>query len=182
MANGNGQALTIGFLTLLTINQKGERLGAVLITDERGVPQEFRVTAPVRISQVQRMIYGASLEPHVGVDIIGRPLLGEVEAKPEILLVDKPFLVGLRDAANWPVIFLRRVGETLSVGGDLSSVTVESNRTQPVSLEADSQYKDDIRESEELFRHIADSIDLFEPFERIEKAVSVLQIEDERFR
>ncbi|MDE2816418.1 MAG: hypothetical protein OXM03_11240 [Chloroflexota bacterium] len=182
MADGNGQALAIGFLTLLTINKEGERLGAVLITDERGVPLEFRVTAPVRISQVQRVIYGASLEPHVGVDIIGRPLIGKVEANPEILLVNKPFLVELRDAANCPVIFLRRVGETLSVGGDSSGVTVESKRTQPVSLEADPEYKDDIREAADLFRHLADSIDLFEPFERIKKAVDVLQIEDERFR
>ena len=182
MADGNGQALAIGFLTLLAINQDGGRLGAVLITDERGVPEEFRVTEPVKPSPVQRVLYGDSLEPYVGVDIIGRPLLGKVEAKPEILLVDKPFLVGLRDAANCPVIFLRRVGETLSVGGDSSGVSVDSKRTQPVSLEADPQYEEDLREAAELIRHLAESIDLLEPFERIDKAVSVLQIEDPRFR
>lgn len=182
MADGNGQELAIGFLTLLAINQEGGRLGAVLITDERGVPQEFRVTEPVKPSQVQRVLYGDSLEPHIGIDIIGRPLLDNVEAKPEIYLVDKSFLVELRDAVGCPVIFLRRTSETLSVGGESSGVSVESKRTQPVSLETDPQYTEDAREAAELFQHLADRLDLFEPFERIEKAVSVLQIKDDRFR
>ncbi len=182
MADGNGRELAIGFLTLLTINKEGGRLGAVLITDERGVPQEFRVTEPVKPSQVQRVLYGDSLEPHIGIDIIGRPLLGQVEANPEIYLVDKPFLVELRDADNCPVIFLRRVGETLSVGGESSGVSVESKRTQPVSLETDPQYTEDAREAAEFIRHLGDSLDLLEPFQRIKNAVDVLQIQDERFR
>lgn len=181
MANGNGQALFIGFLTLVPTEQEGI-IGAALITDERGVPHEFRVTEPVKPSPMQRVIYGEPLEAHVGVDIVGKPILSKLEAKPEILLVDKPFLVAVRDTANYPVIYLRRAGETLTVGGASSGITVESKRTQPATLESDPGFEDDVQQAGEIFRHLADRIDLFEPFERIATAIGVLTKQDERFR
>ena len=55
----------LGFLALFDTEGGHGRCGAAMVTNERGVPLEFRVSEPVRPSPLRRAIYGESLWPYV---------------------------------------------------------------------------------------------------------------------
>ena len=64
----------LGFIILVENEAKDGYLGAILIIDQSGVPQGFRVTFPVKPTLVQKTIYGDSLESYIGVEMCGIPL------------------------------------------------------------------------------------------------------------
>ena len=65
----------IGFLALYETSPRDGYLGAILITDLQGVPQEFRCTHPVKPTALQKPLYGNTLEPYIAVDLCGIPLI-----------------------------------------------------------------------------------------------------------
>lgn len=65
----------IGFLSLIETEAKDGYLGALLVTDARGIPQEFRCTHPVKPTTVQKSLYGDTLLPHIGINLCGIPLI-----------------------------------------------------------------------------------------------------------
>jgi len=65
---------TIGFYALLSTTDNKGFVGALLITDDLGKPEEFRVTYPVKPTTLQRQLYGDSLIPHIGIELCGKPL------------------------------------------------------------------------------------------------------------
>ena len=58
--------------------------GAILVTDDGGKPIEFRCTAPVKPTVVQRMRNGSTLMPHVLVALIAKPLMDALNEEPAI--------------------------------------------------------------------------------------------------
>ena len=50
----------LSFLTIEKTENKGGYLGAILITDTRGVPIEFRCTYPIKPTLIQKPLYGES--------------------------------------------------------------------------------------------------------------------------
>ena len=50
-------------------------VGAVLVTDSQGIPKEFRCTHPIKPSTVQKALFGGNLEPHIDIDLCGKPLM-----------------------------------------------------------------------------------------------------------
>jgi hypothetical protein len=181
---------TIGFFTMRpTADEKG-LLGALLVTDELGKPEEFRVTYPIKPTPLQRQLYGESLVPHMGVELCGKPLLQALRNKLELLVVNDVRFLGLAKDAACPVVQVERLGEKLVVGGD--SVDSEQRRGKMLSptgrfsalavnypaecAEAQKAHADSV-----LQRFFA-GIDLVEPFSRIEIAVRVLGEQDQAFR
>ena len=77
----------IGFYSLVATSDEKGYLGALLVTDDIGKPEEFRVTHPVKPTLLQRQIYGETLIPHIGVSLCGVPLYEALKNKPSLLLV-----------------------------------------------------------------------------------------------
>jgi hypothetical protein len=73
--NTDEQNVLLGFLTLQETLNKDGYIGAILITDTGGVPQEFRCTHPVKPTVIQKPLYGDTLEPYIGVNLCGVPLV-----------------------------------------------------------------------------------------------------------
>ncbi|MEZ4619252.1 MAG: hypothetical protein R2867_27585 [Caldilineaceae bacterium] len=63
----------IAFYKLIYDSEAKNLLGAILVLDELGKPQEFRVTYPVKPTMIQRQLYGDALVPHVGIELCGKP-------------------------------------------------------------------------------------------------------------
>ena len=55
----------VAFLSVHSTKDGEGYLGGLLVTDETGIPKEFRCTHPVRPSATQKALYGANLKPHV---------------------------------------------------------------------------------------------------------------------
>src|SRR2546426_12821324 len=77
----------IGFLGYREFDDGEAYRGAILVTDEWSKPLEFRCTAPVRPTQLQRTLYGKSLLPHIFTELIGAPQISSVREKPQLILI-----------------------------------------------------------------------------------------------
>jgi len=176
-------------LTFLTVEktEDGEGyIGALMVTDDHGFPLEFRATTPVRPTAVQKVLYGATLETYVGVELCGRKLLQECQRKAPIVLVPNATLLNLHSSSAL-VLTIRRAGEAIKIETepDGSPTTVEgrlaSGSFQPVVYDARVS-TDEMREALPLLERCFREFDLVETFERIRNALKVLAQEDSQYR
>lgn len=180
----------IGFIGLIATESDDGYIGAILVIDGLGVPKEFRATFPVKPTLVQKTLYGDALEAYVGVELCGKPLIQSKSHELAMLAVNRESLLGIREATDFPVLFLQRAGEALEVssakGTQQSSSSVQatskSGRFQPITLSAHHRSTSDVETAGPLIDEVFSGIDLYEPFERMERALRVLASQDQRFQ
>lgn len=181
---------TIGFYALLQTQDGKGYLGALLVTDDLGKPTEFRVTYPVKPTTLQKQLYGDSLVPHIGIELCGKPLYQALKNKPSLLLVNDIRFLQLSNSIASLVARVESLGETLKVASSSevnqqapAKLQSASGRFQPLAVTCPVDYNDQ-RQAEllaQLNRFFA-SIDLLEPFARIDAAAKALAAQDEKFR
>ena len=181
---------TIGFYALLQTQEGKGYLGALLVTDDLGKPTEFRVTYPVKPTTLQKQLYGDSMIPHIGVELCGQPLYQMLKIKPLLLLVSDTRFLPLSASITSLVAQVERLGEVLKVASSSDAnpqapakLQSTSGRFQPLAVACPMDYNDQ-RQAEvlaQLNRFFA-SIDLLEPFTRIDAAAKALAAQDEKFR
>jgi len=180
----------LGFLALLETEVKDGYLCAILIIDSQGVPREFRATFPVKPTLVQKTLYGDALEAYIGVELCGKSLVKSISHTISMLGVNRESLLGIRKATDFPVLFLQRAGEALEVASASQAhtsrptrqVTSKSGRFQPITLSPFRDSPHDIEVATPLVDQVFAGIDLFEPFDRIHRALRVLASQDQRFQ
>jgi hypothetical protein len=150
--------IRIGFLAISeNLNHAGTTyLGSILITNELGIPLEFRCTHSIKPKEIQRALYGEQLVPYIGVELCGIPLLNSIENKPELIIVQEKYLLSIRKNINMPVIFIENLPQDIP-----DSIKCDAHHSYP-------EDKDD-------FRAIKSNFNLLEPFERIRKSVEILR-------
>ena len=182
--------LLLGFLSLCETSNHDGYLGAILVTDLQGVPQEFRCTHPVKPTTIQRPLYGDALESYIGVHLCGIPLLESIQNKPSLVAVHKEFLLGVRTKSSCPVVFIRRAGEAFDIKtsgvSEIKSkkerIDCPTGRFQPVVITSHYKYNDDTNSARGILENIFNYLDPIEPFERMAKAIEVLGKQDKRFQ
>ena len=179
----------LGFLSFCETANKDGYLGAILVTNSQGVPQEFRCTHPVKPTNIQKPLYGDALIPYIGINLCGLPLLTAIQKKPNVLLVRDDFLLGLRRVnADIPLAFLQRAGEAISISDGLNNhnqrerVDSSGGKYQPVVISAHPDFRGDLAITRQIIEGVFSSFDPLEPFERITRAVDVLAKQDKRFQ
>jgi hypothetical protein len=179
----------LGFLTFLQTATRDGYLGAVLVTNIQGVPQEFRCTQPVKPTAIQKPLYGEALEPYIAVELCGAPLIKSLQCRPSVVLVIKESLLGVRSKCGCPAVLVRRAGETIDVTSSevaepskkKEKIESPTGRFQPVVLSADLQFEEDLPIARAVLER-ASHLDPLEPFDRIARAVEVLAKQDKRFQ
>ena len=178
----------IGFFSLEPTKDKKGYLGAILVTDDLGKPEEFRVTYPVKPTLLQRQLYGESLTPHIGVNLCGTPLLKDLKSDIDVLVVGSVDYLPISKEANCHVVFLEKIGEAIKVGddGDTESISLriasKSGRFQPISAIFSNSYtEEDQEEVNKQLTSFYEMFDLLEPFERMTGAMEALAEQDPRF-
>lgn len=178
---------TVGFYKLIADADHKLMVGALLVTDELGKPEEFRVTFPVKPTLIQRQLYGESLFPHVGMELCGLPLYDALKARPHLMVVSHAEFLFLGEAVESPLVFVERSGTTLVVKGAPSTshdvIESGSGRFEPLRVRYPDGYKPERRaQTAALVAELFRAVDLMEPFNRIDVAVRILQEQDEKFR
>jgi hypothetical protein len=171
-------AKTAGFLTLHEIDDGGYR-GSVLITDFKGIPIEFRCTQPLTPDVVQRSLYGEALLAYIGVEICGKPLLRAVKTKPNLLFVDKPFLLKLEEHAPCPMFLVQERAEDATEATPVpfdAAYHVEVLKARPddrppVELVTKGEVKPKTRA---LMEQLSAAVNIVEAFGRMKNAVGSL--------
>lgn len=179
----------LGFLSLYETLSNDGYLGAFLVTDFQGIPQEFRCTHPVKPTPIQRSLYGEALEPYIGVKLCGIPLLRAVQNSPSLLILSKEYLLEVREVTSYPVVYVRRAGEAIDLNVSYGHTTLRRERIdcpngkfQPIVLTPHPKFDDDVNVAREILEDIFNYLDPLEPFERMAKAIEALSKLDKRFQ
>jgi hypothetical protein len=146
------------------------RCGALVI-NAAGVPLEFRATSPVRPTKIQRLTYGKSLDSHVLVEILGRPLLNELRESYSILIVGDPLLLNLRSHINAPCVHLRRQGDISLSATATKLLDSKEDKFLPIVYETFSSQSGDLEAVKPILESASQTIDPMEPFERVRLAL-----------
>jgi len=178
----------VAFFTLERTKDKKGVIGAILVTDDLGMPQEFRVTYPVKPTNLQKRLYGDSLLVHIGVTLCGDPLYNALRNKPELLVVSRQRYLPLSTNVSSKVVHIKRTGEAFVIDNDeddtlLNNVSSKSGRFQPISVVYPPNCNEESKgEINSLIEKYFQGIDLMEPFDRIRGALDTLAEQDDRFQ
>ncbi len=139
----------VGFYSVIQVDSIGY-CGGLLVLNRIGRPIEFHCTLPVKPENAQTILYGQSLEPFLYAEHIGPPLIQKAKSDPALILVNQVAAIGLHAKVKSPVALIQSARE---------------NRVSwKAANQADSGLIDD------WLQQI--SLDLNEPFERIEAAIN----------
>jgi hypothetical protein len=140
--------------------------GGSLITDGETKPYEFRCTSPIKPTQLQRMLYGDTLEEYIHIELIGVPLVNASKEKPSLVLVRNPILLRIRPLVAYPVILLRR-DQKSTIETDEANGTVK-----PIAISSHRDFLAETSSAQMMLAALIQRRDLLEPFDRLQIAVS----------
>ena len=90
---GNPSRKHIGYFCHLRVDEK--HMGAILVTNQIGVPLEFKYTEPVVATKLHKILYGSVLEKYLHETVIRDRLGREVRSSPNYFIApydEKEFL------------------------------------------------------------------------------------------
>jgi hypothetical protein len=84
--------MQLAYLMARTVNDDSWS-GGLLITDERGLPLDFRYIEPIHPSHLQRLIYGGALRRYLILDAIAGTLLKAANTKIDWVFTTDTFIL-----------------------------------------------------------------------------------------
>ncbi|MHB0955080.1 MAG: hypothetical protein ACYC0X_01745 [Pirellulaceae bacterium] len=193
-SGGQKSLPAIGFLTVTRDDEQG-LLGGYLVLNFLGRPLEFHCTAPVRPNRAQEILYGPTLEPYLYGERIGQALLEKSKAAPQVVLTDCPAVMVARLFAPTPMVLILGAASASSAAEAAVPTPVPAlpgdvaaNATRPAAsccgtaplrlfelggyhLAVHAEHADDQPHFVARWPHLADQIELDEPFSRIREAI-----------
>ena len=154
MAEHESYDLRIAFVDIIMF-EDGAFRGGVLVTDYETRPYEFRVTSPIKPTQLQKLLYGASLTEYVYGELIGLPLLNHVREKISLAICVRENLLTARPGLQFPLVVLKK-----------------SSRDDSVAVQSHRDFPGEQAHAELIIHDMHQRHDLGEPFHRLKMAVS----------
>ena len=155
--------------------------GAILVTNSKTDPLEFRCTSPIRPTALQKTLWGSRLTGYIASQLIGKPLLDAVSNKSSLVVVRDASLLELRPLINLPVIQLtpqEKTGKALrsAKSEDDDDILKSSDGAfEAIVMKVHPAHGDDIAIARALLQHASRSFGLLEPFQRIDTALGLVQ-------
>ena len=175
MANNSG----LGYIVI--DGNEGLIRGALLVVDVRGIPLDFRYTDYIRPTKLERILYGNALDTYLKQELILQSLLDAVEVDPQLWICnDMNLLNPLKDTGHVKAVLISpSTRQPLDSIGSIES-TSEPNVfylqadgvSAPLRLVfANGTRSDEIQNSASLLVEAASTMEITEPFLRIQKAL-----------
>ena len=156
----------LGFLTIVTESSQA-RLGGLLLVNASGRPLEFHCTAAVKPNRAQEILYGPTLGAYLCGEQIGLALCNALQHRPTILLTDVPDVLALRPLVDFPLLL---VVTEKSKRHDFT--TLVESRLDASKVFVEAAYEQDLSAAAQIFELSTATLDLREPFARIDEAIS----------
>jgi hypothetical protein len=80
----NGSKRQAGYFCHLSVDDK--HAGAIMVTNQIGVPLEFKYTEPIVVTKMHKLLYGSSLDRYLHETVIRERLARELQNIPEFFL------------------------------------------------------------------------------------------------
>jgi hypothetical protein len=152
--------------------------GGLLVTDERGLPVDFRYVEPIKPTRLQKLIYGDSLRRYLVLDAIAGTLLKAANLKADWIFTSDPILLDLDS---------RSAGKLVAVGnGEKQSLSdvgewrmdkpgeIVLQVTQvgpPYKLTFQAKDRAETEEAAKDLAWLAGQLDFTEPLKRVSAAL-----------
>ena len=160
---------------------EGQFRGASLVVDLRGIPMDFRYTDPIRPTRLERILYGNARDVYLREELILESLIGAVETAPQLWVCnDADLLLPLKTISKAKTIFLspsnhaplEAVGN-VEPTGEAEVVLIQADSVSAPLRAAFPQgaRPDEIQQTAALLVEAAVTMELLEPFGRIQKAL-----------
>jgi hypothetical protein len=149
--------LHLGFLRVISLD--AGYVGGLLVTNRIGRPLEFQCTTPVRPNRTQEVLYGPTLESFLYCEVVARTLLDRMAVKPDVLLVDQPEILPLRESCSLPILHLN------AKSSKSGTSVLDDARTH-------TGFEEDLEVVEKLRKLVPGSADLMEPLDRVKEALT----------
>jgi hypothetical protein len=173
----NASQKRVGYFSHLKIDER--HMGAVLVTNQIGVPLEFKYTEPVVATKLHKILYGSVLEKYLHETVIRDKLGSEIRTVPNYFITsydEKEFLGSIGDKEMVAVQkYALPPGE---LSGPFSRIR---DREAVIELEDDPVFlRLAFSTANETVQHeiaawlqeIARTMDLLEPLDRITSALT----------
>ena len=151
------------------------------------MPLEFKCTHAIRPTAIQKALYGENLRSYIAINLCGLPLLNSIQNKPDLIITNQSFILGIRSSINTPTIYIRRAGEAINIsseGGDRYKERIENEKGnfQPVILNFHSDFHSENTQLKKIVNELFAIFDIIEPFDRMKKSVDILGRNDSKFK
>jgi len=137
----------------ISLFDDGSVRGGALVTDIYSRPYEFRVTSPIKPTQLQKVLYGKSLVDYMYGELICTPLLKSLKEAVTLAICRDEHLLVARPGLQFPLIAIK------TGGGTFTSCT-------------NKNFSNEKAQADILLKLLSQQFDIFEPFERVKLAVS----------
>lgn len=158
-------------------------LGAILITDYKGFPLEFRYTDPIVPTKIQQVLYGEGLEKYLKIDVITDSLVKALSKDISVLFVQDEDLLEYK-GKEVPIVRLSSTKTApLSGAGDHkklknNEVLLQTSHAQnPVRMLFKSGFNCEGEEFEAIVEKLVKAgefMDVDEPLTRVQKTLELI--------
>jgi hypothetical protein len=169
----------IGYFCHHTLDEK--HMGAILVTNQVGVPLEFKYTEPVTATKLHKILYGAVLDKYLHETVIRDRLGREIRSTPDFFITsydEKDFLGAL---ANKEMVAVQKYNLPPSeLSGSFSRIRdreaiIELEEEQIFLRLAFSTSNESIQHNIAVWiQEISRTMDVLEPLDRIISALTNL--------
>jgi hypothetical protein len=172
----------VGYFCYLRMDEK--HMGAILVTNQIGIPLEFKYTEPIVATKLHRILYGSVLEKYLRETIIRDSLGREIRSLPDYFISPYDEKDFLGPVANRDMMAVQRY----SLPPDDLSGTFNRIREREAVVELEEEQvflRLVFSTSDETLQHnmvawlqeIARTMDILEPLDRITRALNSLCVE-----
>lgn len=162
-------------------------MGGVLVTNEIGVPVEFKYTEPVSLNRMQKTLYGAVLDRYLHEKVIRDSLARELQSNPKYIITGFEEKEYLGTLAGREMVALQEIRSASSEPG--GSLTRPRDRETVITTDDSPGLRAAFSTSDETLQQdmiswlqgVAQTMDLLEPLDRIKAALKII-FSDERRR
>ncbi len=177
-ANAAARTRQVGYFCHLDLDKK--HLGAIMVTNQVGVPLEFKYTEPVSTTKLHKILYGSSLDRYLHETVIRERLSREVRSEPEYFLTsyeEKDFLGTLAGKEMiavqvFPLAQHESSGPFTRVRDNEAIVEMDDGKVLRLAFST----TDDViqRNMATWLQEIARTMDILEPMDRVISALKML--------
>jgi len=158
--------------------------GALLVTDSRGIPKDFRYTEPIRPSRLEKVLYGNALGAYLLEEVILGALVDALSVSPALWLCErKSLFLPLYKKSRIPTFLLHQGGHApLDHVGEIQPQPQENiflvqlyALSDALRIEVPEQETSKIEQHVALLLEVAETMDVMEPFGRIATALAAVE-------
>ena len=144
-----------------------------MVTDEFGIPKEFKYSEPIKPTKLQHILYGKVLTKYIKIEVLSKNLLSKLENNPDIIL-SKDIDITMSEEMEKEILYISSVAID-NIKKDIEEID-ESELIVKVSQFKGYRVacKDGPKKYIENIKELSKTMDLEEPFNRMEEALDYI--------